>query len=172
MRHNKARATTLAVVVLGLVLLCTGPWAQIDPDDPIIWSTYHYDSAHTGQNSNSMDIENPATIDLIWVFPRGIGGVDEKLTIVDDLDVPDFLPNPAWQDSYTATDSFEAHFYHSRAVSSTNLDEDGNLIGTPITAVWKLPEELPRGYYQVHIWVPSEYEGDTSSKPRNTTQAR
>jgi len=181
MRDGRQRTLALAVFLLLTVLLSTGAWGALEP----VWSTYHFDSFRKGQNAASTDITNPASLNLIWVFPRGVSGnVDEELTTVDDLNTSYFIPQGAWGvgsdsgvGSLFSSDCWEKHFIWSAAACRDDVDQNGNpnYLGKLAKATWRLPAELGKGRFQIMVWVPALYKGDVGPEGQrlhvNTTQA-
>jgi len=145
--------------VVAVILLSSGvasAWAATSPR--LIWPTYHADSLRKGENPSSVDISNPSNLNLIWVFPRGVGGTaEEAKTIVDNRHPRYFSVHPTWRNG-TSPDAWSNYFYwkpiNSRLVQTPN---------PPTYAVWQLPSELKRGSYQIYVWVPPS--------PQNTSQA-
>lgn len=180
MRDLRTRIPALvALMFLLLTTACASSWAQSggSANAKPLWPTYHFDSARTGQNNSAVEIDNPASISLIWVFPRAAsGGVEEINTIVDDLDPNNCLVNPAWSDSLTSKESYENHFYWNWVIARDDVDQTGKLNKTPTAVEWRFPRnKLDAGQYRIMIWVPAEYEGDrdTQGNPlhHNTSQA-
>lgn len=168
MRDSKPRILTLAVIIVGIALLAGSGWAQSGASP--LWPTYHADSLRAGQNPNSVDIRNPASMNLIWVFPRGGGAnIDEQLTIVDDLDADFFevTPGPTWRRNLAADDSWEDHFHYTPAASFQNVDQNGNRTDRQVKAKWFFPTgRLPNGHYQIMVWVPSSYTTNNNNTSR------
>ncbi len=137
-----------------------------------IWEGYHRDGFRKGLNNDCEDFGNPASTNLIWVFPRGVGeNVDEELSIVDDLDPTYFTPDRTWftNDTLSAENAWETRFLWKPVSSRASTGYQDR----PVR--WDLPSELGKGRYTVMIWVPSTYDQavDENGKPlhRNTTQA-
>ncbi|MCX8053217.1 MAG: hypothetical protein N3B12_05365, partial [Armatimonadetes bacterium] len=140
--------------------------------------TYHMDSFRKGQNKDCTDITNPASLNLIWAFPRGVGlNVDEEKSTIDDLD-SESVAN-SWTDliDLTSKDSLKEHVTVTRAMSKSDLGSGD----TPKYFEWRFPKKssdedengLPPGRYQIMIWVPTSYNELASGSKlyRNTSQA-
>lgn len=171
MRGMHARAiTTLAAAFLLVVVLGGGLEAQSSLN---VWSTYHYDGMRQGQNPYSQDIVNPASIGLVWVFPRDSATVvDEATAIVDDLQDPKlFTLHPRWQ-SDMSSEAYASHYWYTNAVSRDSVAAG---TATAIDARWDVPPlgtgqgQLPPGNYQIAVWAPPRRAD--SGVETNTTQA-
>lgn len=160
MRDTKARVVIL--VVLAVALLATAAASQTT-----LWPTYHMNSQRQGQNPDAVDLNNPAKIGLVWVFPRDvITDVDEATAIVDDTQDPAlFTADPPWKHGNSPA-AYTTHYYWQYAVPKT---------GNSIKAEWKVPPiglgqgQLPPGNYMIAIWVPPL--ANAGGAQTNTTQA-
>ena len=169
MRDSRARILTFGFIVFSIMLLQCSTFAQITEYTPI-WSTYHSDTGRAGQNSNSQDITNPGELNLIWVSPRG----DETQTTApaeEDMivDNGDAIAPPSWNfdNNPEAYGQNEDYLY----LSIRNKEKAAKLT-PPYTGAfiqWDFPGALPKGYYQIYIWVPPT-PADTEM-PQNTSQA-
>ncbi|MFQ3549878.1 MAG: hypothetical protein SNJ70_09030, partial [Armatimonadota bacterium] len=121
-----------------------------------IWKTYHEGSLRAGHNPESN--ADPAGLNLIWVFPRDVGGgVDENLLTVDDIDdagdlftiFPGSNDRPALEWESGVSNAYSGHYYVIRA-------EKPDYREVPYTANWKVPSQLPKGTYKIYIWVVGE----------------
>jgi outer membrane protein assembly factor BamB len=172
MRHSTARFSAFAALFL-VMLASAGAWSQGASAPDVVWPTYHMDAFRTGQNPDSKDISNPASMNLIWVFPRGVGRLpqDEMKSIVDDWNNNKqfFSGNLKWEDTLSSEESYDGHFFWTPAVPR-------GVSGSKATTVeWRFPVgELEPGTYQIMVWVPSDYgRYDQNGKPlyHNTSQA-
>ena len=167
MRDSRTRILTFCIITLILCLLSSSTFAQVT-DTRTIWSTYHSDTARGGQNNASADITDPGLLNLIWVSPRGDGSQtsapEESKMIVDN--------KGATASGWTRASDPEAWESGYLNIAIRNKDKAANLeppyLG--VTAEWKFPDaDLPDGYYQIYIWVPSSPSIPT--EPQNTSQA-
>lgn len=166
----------LKVVIAASFLALIFPVCILAQTEPtVVWPTYHMDSLRTGRNAKCVDITNPASLNLIWVFPRGLGtAADEDLATVDDQE-PEFIVADPWSASLRSDQSWEDHFYWTWAKSRTDVDSSGRPNYQKVPVVWEFPKSLPKGRYQIMVWVPAQYQDDTDPEGKplhtNTTQA-
>ncbi|MGC8861375.1 MAG: hypothetical protein ACP5R5_01220 [Armatimonadota bacterium] len=173
MREFSARTRTVVLAVtLAAAVLPTCVWAQAS-EPSVVWPTYHMDNFRKGQNENCKDISNPASLNLIWVFPRGVGSqVDEELLTVDDRE-PECIVNNPWTGALTSEDSYEGHVYTTAARSRADVDSNGKPNYQRVPVIWEFPKGVPKGRYRIMIRVPAIYNepGPNDTPYRNTSQA-
>ncbi|MCL5103391.1 MAG: PQQ-binding-like beta-propeller repeat protein [Armatimonadetes bacterium] len=174
MRDCGFRRWRVAVLIVVLALIAGGVWAQNAPTP--VWPTYHGDMLRRGLNESASEVGNPASLNLIWVFPRATADkVDESLQVVDNRDTVNFgkhnkvgSPWSLGRDSeaWGATDEFPNSTDHSfwwlpAVPKPAAVDPDVAYVQ------WLFPSTLPRGYYQVWVWIPPLPE-DTGQTPSYT----
>lgn len=122
------------------------------------WPTFHMDNTRLGQNKNSIDIKNPANINLIWSFPRATSDkLDEDKYIVDDSDIRATL----WRDDIKSDSSY-GDGMHAAEVNSSSYK---------LNAEWQKPSELPGGLYQILVWLPADFTDSSDTTYHATSQA-
>lgn len=165
MKLNCARLVLLAF----LAVFFAWPAASVSAQNTV-WPTYHYNSPRQGVNSNSTDLNNPASLGLVWAFPRGAGAKDlpEGDSVVDNSDTRGFFESIGFRTGLDATNQYGDDFLYKTVISREERDADNNPKPADARATWYFPSTLPAGTYQIMVWVPTEYP---SSNYRNTTQA-
>ncbi|MCX6345866.1 MAG: hypothetical protein NT018_12480 [Armatimonadetes bacterium] len=161
MRDSRVRLFWLMVLMLAFVTAASSLWAA-GPNS--IWPTYHGEMFRRGVNSNSTDIKNPASVGLIWVFPRATeeAVTDDYKYIVDNRS-PIFASAGNWQKftdpeawGYVSANGSQENtpFSYLRTPAQSKLDDKGVPTTIKALAQWNFPTDIPKGYYQVWIWVP------------------
>lgn len=157
MKCHSARVTVLATLALTLLVSAAGAQTH----EPL-WPTYHMDEGRRGQNSE-VTTGNPASIGPIWAFPRDLASsVPEGDTINDAPQQKNF------RTGLVATDHYGGDFYYKTVISRDEKDSQGNQRTADAWAWWDFPATLPKGVYQIMIWVPATYK---NSDYTNTSQA-
>ena len=162
MRDSRIRLTLLVALVLAAAAVSSRLWA--DPPKSI-WPTYHADMLRQGINRRATDIANPASLNLIWVFPRATEeAVQEEYKFIVDNRDPLFSLGGDWRAGYdpeawgysTAGGAAEASPYSYLWAPADNprYAADPDVKGPRARAVWHFPTAIPKGYYQVWVWVP------------------
>lgn len=176
MRDSRALILALTAVTIISAPISGVVWAA---ESLPVWPSYHMYCDHAGVNKNSVDISNPASLNLIWAFPRGAGRAlteqEEDTAILDDGE-PGFTAIPGWKGGLTSDEAYGDDFMWKEAIGRDDVDANGKLTKTPITATWEFPTgQLPAGPYQIMVWVPAEFKNDYDNDGvrlhHNTTQA-
>ncbi|MEN6356582.1 MAG: hypothetical protein ABFD83_05800 [Armatimonadota bacterium] len=190
MKGSKARfLIPIVIITVWVVILASTGRADTVSEPWPVWPEFHADMMHIGRNPHSNDLENPASLDVIWVFPRPDANyATEADTAIDDA-APEkgvswfktyyglwneATAEDAWDYSYvsdTAEDDYadntETYSYHYLgAVSSSST-------GKTDEAIWTFPygdsnrPSVSLGYYYVYVWVPTVTITDTFTFTKN-----
>lgn len=156
------------LVILALLVVSGLSNQSMASDPEVIWPTYHGDMLRKGLNRNSTDITNPASLNLIWVFPRAETEIvkEEYKYIVDNLN-----------DLFSATDDWNADHsddaWGNVVSSATGVAKEDppysylwalatNKSAT-VKAQWQFPPEIKSGYFTVWVWVPPAPTADPNN---------
>ncbi|MCE5315703.1 MAG: hypothetical protein ABFD49_07930 [Armatimonadota bacterium] len=155
MRSKVGFLTSLVIITVAMTVLLNYSWAGTGAvtsgSASPVWPTYHADAMHTGNNSTSTDLTNPATLGLIWVFPRAdtalaseSDSINDQAIIDSDVWTPDASVD-AYGDTANADDEYP--FYYAPALPSGSTATG--------TATWTPSSALTAGYYYIYVWVPT-----------------
>lgn len=176
------------VGLVAFILLCVlAPLGVLAAGQKVIWPSYHGDMLRRGI-SPSRDIDwninttsssapgNPASINLIWTFPRAVGEVneDELYKLVADNksslfaasgNFDEYWNKDAWAQTGPVNGSTgiieipkRIHsidcYSYCQADAIPTFDDNRKPNSLQSRARWTFPSDIPDGLYQIWIWVP------------------
>ena len=166
MRSN-VRLITSIIIAVAVIGLFNMAWAETEPKP--VWPAFHADMLHNGRNPESTDLENPASLNPIWAFPRMESGyMDDEAGTVDDnklpYDDPDYFNALSWkadvnEDAWESDENASEARYHWLSAVPSDYDDYEKSWKTDVAA-WRLPygesvrPNVTTGYYRIWVWVP------------------
>ncbi|MHB9038466.1 MAG: hypothetical protein ACYC64_17580 [Armatimonadota bacterium] len=195
MRGSRANfLTSLVMIAVAVIMLSSTAWTADSTAWPV-WPAFHADMVHNGRNPKSTDLKNPASLGLVWVFPRSDSlTVVEEDSTVDDNVLPKTPPMKnfffdglgKWskgisESAYEVDDTKARRFHYMTIVPLDYKDSEAakKLSWRVDTAKWVFPygdvnyrPSVSLGFYKVWIWVPEQPAAPNVGDPTYTTKAK